>query len=849
VAAKSQLVIELIAQNMAAVRSQMDGLTGSLRSFEKGTQGLVKGAAFGMGAGVVVAHARSMITAASDVSEAQNKVNQIFGESAVIVTAQAETASRAMGLSKLAVLDAAGAYGNIFTAMGLSREQAAAMSVDMTKLASDMASFNNIGTDAALEKIRAGLVGEAEPLRTVGVLLNEAAVKAEAYRAGIAKQGAELTEAQKVQARYNLILQQTAVQQGDFTRTADGMANANRSVASSFANIEENLGTGFLSGAEAAMNAVKEQIFDVEDLTKLFPITLVRLVALSRIQFARIKADAMGELSGIISAWVEIENAGHAAARTINDAWQNALTQIEARLPGLAQGLRNAAAFATNPMNWLPGVGQIESAAKGLGLLISPPNIQQSAGGGQGAGAPDTSSGAWTPGTQTSPGEQAAARARIERMIEEQKALSDYEAALDKLRAGAGRAGAALASGPPAPGVAGGAKQAKTALEELGISASTIRSALDILGFSAEEQTSVLIALGVAAIDAGPLIEGLGITVDKLAEALNRAGLAGNDLAQRVPGLIAAHKEQEKAAREAEEAERKLAEQMKAEAEELGRYIAEALKGGKDATAGTQRYFEQLGLKKLEEEINGYARRIQDAMREGADPAPILAEAEAVFGRYRDELKRLADGEEMEKLKQSIRDLGETWSYVDENAGTAGMKKALERAQQTARAAADEARDIASSEAANNVAKHMAALAKDNQQWQLAHEAKQQALQDERNTLASQLQIQESITKAAERESAARAQMAAAQRRQSGIMALARGLVGLGRFDALGNAGDNPDATNPLLRQLQAATDILTVIANKTGQTMDSFTVGNLTGQTMSREASLLGAAGMAFMH
>ena len=77
---------------MAAVRSQMDGLTGSLRSFEKGTQGLVKGAAFGMGAGVVVAQAQSMIKAASDVADDEGRVQNVPPE---FLTASASPASRA----------------------------------------------------------------------------------------------------------------------------------------------------------------------------------------------------------------------------------------------------------------------------------------------------------------------------------------------------------------------------------------------------------------------------------------------------------------------------------------------------------------------------------------------------------------------------------------------------------------------------------------------------------------------------------------------------------------------------------------------------------------------------------
>jgi hypothetical protein len=70
-----------------------------------------------------------------------------------------------------------------------------------------------------LERLRSGLSGEAEPLRRFGVFINEARVQAEAYKSGIAEVGTALTDAQKVQARFNIIMQDTVKQQGDFGRT------------------------------------------------------------------------------------------------------------------------------------------------------------------------------------------------------------------------------------------------------------------------------------------------------------------------------------------------------------------------------------------------------------------------------------------------------------------------------------------------------------------------------------------------------------------------------------------------------------------------------------------------------
>ena len=101
-------------------------------------------------------------------------------------------------------MEATATFGNLFVALGLSQEAAATLSPDIVQLASDLASFNNIGVEEAVEKLRSGLVGEAEPLRTLGVNINEALVQAKALELGLVTSAGAATEAGKVQARYAL---------------------------------------------------------------------------------------------------------------------------------------------------------------------------------------------------------------------------------------------------------------------------------------------------------------------------------------------------------------------------------------------------------------------------------------------------------------------------------------------------------------------------------------------------------------------------------------------------------------------------------------------------------------------
>src|SRR3990167_1244146 len=196
------------------------------------------------------------IEASSDLSESLNKVRVVFGDSAQAIEDFALTAATNLGLSNQQALEAAGTFGNLFTAMGIGQNTSAEMSESLLTLAADLASFNNIDPSVALEKLRAGLVGEVEPLRTLGVNLNALAVEAKAVELGLIKDGGELTAAAKAQAAYALILEQTTNAQGDFARTSTGLANAQRIFQAQMKDVKAELGQGFLPIMQTLMNKV-----------------------------------------------------------------------------------------------------------------------------------------------------------------------------------------------------------------------------------------------------------------------------------------------------------------------------------------------------------------------------------------------------------------------------------------------------------------------------------------------------------------------------------------------------------------------------------------------------------------
>lgn len=213
---------------------------------------LVKAAAGTM----VASMAGKTVMAASDLNEVMSKTGVVFGPQADLVTDAAQKMADQFGISKATYLDAASGIGQVGKASGLTQKAAAGLSTEFASLAADASSFYDVPIEEALAAMKSGLVGESEPMRQFGVLLSEAAVKAEAARLGIADMGAELTEGQKVQARASLITKGMADANGDLARTQDSVANRLREIRGRLTNFAADMGTKALPAAEKFLSAL-----------------------------------------------------------------------------------------------------------------------------------------------------------------------------------------------------------------------------------------------------------------------------------------------------------------------------------------------------------------------------------------------------------------------------------------------------------------------------------------------------------------------------------------------------------------------------------------------------------------
>jgi hypothetical protein len=293
---------------------------------------IAKTAALAVGAiGVAAAAgAYKAIEAASDLAEAQSKVNVIFGEdSAKYIQQFADRADVALGQSKQSVMDAVGTFGMFAKAAGLSGDFAAEFSMDFTKLASDLASFNNTSPEEAIQAIGSALRGESEPLRKYGVMLNDAALKAEAAAQGIYNGIGPLNDRQKILAAEAVIYKQTADAQGDFARTSDGLANKQRIFKAQLDNLVTTIGGKLLPIFMKLTDFITTKLGPtIGMLTKAFEKDgLAGIIKVVQQQLPKLKT-VLGNAVSMFGAWLK-------------DAYPPALRALLDMMYNLGQWLKN----------------------------------------------------------------------------------------------------------------------------------------------------------------------------------------------------------------------------------------------------------------------------------------------------------------------------------------------------------------------------------------------------------------------------------------------------------------------------------------------------------------------------
>lgn len=150
--------------------------------------------------------------------------------------------------------------GAMLDSMQVDDNKMLTMSKNLTALSGDMASFYNLSGDDAFNKLRAGISGETEPLKQLGINMSVANMEAFALSQGITKSYNAMTQAEQAILRYNYLLSVTANAQGDFMRTQEGWANQTRVLSERINELKIVVGDLLINVLTPAVKVLNELI-------------------------------------------------------------------------------------------------------------------------------------------------------------------------------------------------------------------------------------------------------------------------------------------------------------------------------------------------------------------------------------------------------------------------------------------------------------------------------------------------------------------------------------------------------------------------------------------------------------
>lgn len=169
-------------------------------------------------------------------------------------------------------------YQALFNAMsksmGISADYAYKLSENFTKLGYDISSLYNIDPENAMQKLRAGLSGQTKPLSDLGLDITQQSLEPLLDELGIERSVKQLSQAEKMVARYIVVLRQASLAHGDFARTIDSPANQLRIFNAQMTAFKRNMGNlwqGLLGQILPYVNAIMMVINELlKMVAKLF---------------------------------------------------------------------------------------------------------------------------------------------------------------------------------------------------------------------------------------------------------------------------------------------------------------------------------------------------------------------------------------------------------------------------------------------------------------------------------------------------------------------------------------------------------------------------------------------------
>ena len=278
---KSDLNIKKLTQSMNGLKNAMSKTAMGVKSF--GQQLM---AAMGIYVSVfgAIQGVKKSIDISSSLTEVQNVVDVTFGTMSSKVEEFTKNSIEQFGMSELSAKQFASRFQAMGTAMGINNklisgangflnnqtkgyvglsDSMADVSLNLTKLTADMASFYNVEQKAVAEDLESIFTGQTRPLRTYGLDLTQATLSEWAMKNGLDADIKSMSQAEKTMLRYQYVLANTGAAQNDFSRTSQTWANQTRILKQQLEQLGSVLGGTFINLLKPLVQALNKAMSSI----------------------------------------------------------------------------------------------------------------------------------------------------------------------------------------------------------------------------------------------------------------------------------------------------------------------------------------------------------------------------------------------------------------------------------------------------------------------------------------------------------------------------------------------------------------------------------------------------------
>lgn len=210
------------------------------------------------------------INSAMDMIETTNLFSVSMGSMAVESQKTVEQLSKITHLDMTNMQDGIGTFALLARSMGMTSDMASDLAMNTYQLAVDLSSLTNVPINQVVRDLRSGLLGQSETVYKYGVDVTEASLASEALAQGISKSVRNMSQGEKMALRYNVMIRQTTLAQGDFARTLESPANQARILHELLTTLSRTIGTVFIPMLTVVLPYINAFVMCLNDLISAF---------------------------------------------------------------------------------------------------------------------------------------------------------------------------------------------------------------------------------------------------------------------------------------------------------------------------------------------------------------------------------------------------------------------------------------------------------------------------------------------------------------------------------------------------------------------------------------------------